>query len=154
MARTRRDVAARAAPAGGVSGAACFADIYLSEGMLMKVQEQSVATAAKGGTVEKSRRYVPQGRGRKIGSHNKSTQRAREAVAVFVEGNVDRLQGWLDEIARQDGPRAAFKCFCDVLGYHIPKLARATFVGEDDRELIVNLLRFTELPVEGAEEKD
>ncbi len=87
-------------------------------------------------------------RGRKLGSENKASRRAREAVAHFVEDNVDRLQGWLDQIAAEEGPRAAFKCLCDVMGYHIPKLSRATFVGEDERELIVNLLRFSDLPAE------
>jgi len=118
----------------------------------MKVQQPLVELGAGGGPVELSRTVLPQARGRRLGSQNKATKRAREAVAIFVEGNIDRLQGWLDEIARTEGPRAAFKCFCDVMGYHIPKLSRATFVGEDDRELIVNLLRFVELPGEGQQD--
>ncbi len=87
-------------------------------------------------------------RGRQLGCTNKTTRRAREAVALFVEGNVDRLQGWLDQIAEEEGPRAAFKCLTDVMGYHIPKLTRATFVDNDERELVVNLLRFADLPAE------
>ncbi len=102
-------------------------------------QQDKPAAAAK---------RTPAKRGRKLGSTNKASRRAREAVAHFVEGNVDRLQGWLDQIAAEEGPRAAFKCLTDVMGYHIPKLSRATFVGEDERELIVNLLRFTDLPEE------
>jgi hypothetical protein len=64
------------------------------------------------------------GPGRPKGLGNKSTGRAREAIARFVDGNAERLEGWLDEIAEQDGPMAAFKCFADVLEYHVPKLAR------------------------------
>lgn len=64
-----------------------------------------------------------EGAGRPAGTPNKATAQAREAIAAFVEGNVDRLNGWLDAIA-QDSPKAAFDCFMDVVEYHIPKLAR------------------------------
>lgn len=67
----------------------------------------------------------PRGGSRK-GSPNKATANAREAIARFVDGNSDRLQGWLDEIATDEnqGPRAAMACFLEVLEYHVPKLAR------------------------------
>lgn len=65
-----------------------------------------------------------QGGGRPAGVPNKSTSAAREAIAAFVEGNVDRLNGWLDAIAVDD-PDAAFKAFMSVIEYHIPKLARS-----------------------------
>jgi hypothetical protein len=61
--------------------------------------------------------------GRKKGVPNKATREAREAIAAFVEGNVERLQAWLDEIA-QDNPMAAFDRFMAVVEYHIPKLQR------------------------------
>ena len=62
---------------------------------------------------------------------NKTTIQAREAIARFVDGNADRLQGWLDEIAADQGPVAAFKCFSDLLEYHVPKLARTEVTGAD-----------------------
>lgn len=64
--------------------------------------------------------------GRKPGSPNKATLLAREAVARLVDGNAERLQGWLDEIAADEkqGPAVAFKMLMDVMEYHIPKLAR------------------------------
>lgn len=62
---------------------------------------------------------------------NKTTVAAREAIAVFIDGNSDRLQGWLDQIAAEKGPEAAFKCFSDLLEYHVPKLARTEMVGAD-----------------------
>ena len=62
---------------------------------------------------------------------NKTTIQAREAIARFVDGNADRLQGWLDEIAADQGPVAAFKCFSDLLEYHVPKLARTELTGAD-----------------------
>ena len=71
------------------------------------------------------------GAGRPKGLPNKTTVAAREAIARFVDGNADRLQGWLDEIAKDQGPAAAFKCFADLLEYHVPKLARTEVTGAD-----------------------
>ena len=73
------------------------------------------------------------GIGRKKGVPNKATAMAREAIATFVDGNADRLQGWLDAIAEDPrlGPAAAFDRFMDVVEYHIPKLARTEHTGKD-----------------------
>lgn len=68
--------------------------------------------------------------GRKRGVPNKATQNAREAIASFVEGNVDRLNNWLDSIA-VDSPKDAFNCFMSVVEYHIPKLQRQEVTGLD-----------------------
>jgi len=67
--------------------------------------------------------------GRPKGSPNKQMANAREAIARFVDGNAPRLQAWLDEIAIKDGPAAAFRCFADIVEYHVPKLARTEVVG-------------------------
>lgn len=69
--------------------------------------------------------------GRPKGLPNKTTVLAREAIARFVDGNADRLQGWLDEIAQTEGPKVAFNCFADLLEYHVPKLARTEVTGKD-----------------------
>ena len=69
------------------------------------------------------------GPGRPKGLPNKSTQAAREAIAAFVDGNADRLQGWLDEIHKEKGAQAAWDCMVDVLEYHVPKLARQEVTG-------------------------
>lgn len=68
--------------------------------------------------------------GRAKGTPNKATANAREAIARFVDGNADRLNGWLDEIYAQDGAKAAFVCFADLIEYHVPKLARTEHVGD------------------------
>ncbi len=60
----------------------------------------------------------------------KATVAAREAIGLFVEGNMDRLQGWLDEIAKDD-PEKAFSLFQSVIEYHVPKLARSEITGKD-----------------------
>jgi hypothetical protein len=83
------------------------------------------------------------------GSPNKATANAREAIAKLVEGNVGRLEGWLDEIAADErhGPLMAYRCFMDVIEYHIPKLARTELSGpnggpqQHEHEWTVNLVR-------------
>ena len=71
------------------------------------------------------------GPGRTPGIPNKATTRAREAIARLVDDNSERLQGWLDEIAKTEGPLAAWKCVMDVVEYHIPKLQRTELTGQD-----------------------
>lgn len=80
------------------------------------------------------------GPGRPKGLQNKATRLAKEAIATFVDGNADRLQGWLDDIAAEKGPEAAFKCFTDLLEYHVPKLARTEVVGDGGGPLVLNIL--------------
>lgn len=63
--------------------------------------------------------------GRKPGVPNKATANAREAIAALVDRNVPRMEAWLDAIAEDQGPLAAWKCMADVIEYHIPKLARS-----------------------------
>lgn len=72
------------------------------------------------------------GMGRPAGIPNKATAKAREAIATFVDGNSERLQEWLDQIAMDDryGPKTAFDCFMAVAEYHVPKLARQELVGD------------------------
>lgn len=69
----------------------------------------------------------------------KATLNAKEAIARFVDGNAERLQGWLDEIAEKEGPVAAVKCFVDLIEYHVPKLARTEVTGKDGKELTLIL---------------
>lgn len=63
------------------------------------------------------------GPGRPQGVPNKATRDARAAIAAFVDGNAERLNGLLDRIQEKD-PKAAFDCIMSVVEYHIPKLAR------------------------------
>jgi len=79
--------------------------------------------------------------GRAVGTPNKSTAKAREAIAAFVDGNAHLLQTWLEEIATDEryGPKTAFECFMAVAEYHVPKLARTEHTGANDGpiELVV-----------------
>jgi hypothetical protein len=76
--------------------------------------------------------------GRSVGTPNKSTAVAREAIARFVDGNSHKLQEWLDEIAMNEklGPKVAFDCFMQVAEYHVPKLARVEQVGDEEKPII------------------
>jgi hypothetical protein len=73
------------------------------------------------------------------GSPNKATRAAREAIARLVDGNAERMQEWLDRIAEEEGPMAAWRCMTDVIEYHIPKLARTEHVGDADNPLQTSL---------------
>ena len=79
------------------------------------------------------------GGGSRKGSPNKATQAAREAIAAFVDGNADRLQGWLDEIAAEKGAQAAFDAFSTLLEYHVPKLARQEITVKDNGPVKVQI---------------
>ena len=83
-------------------------------------------------TVPKSGRKPPANGGSRKGIPNKVTSDARAAIALFVEGNIGRLNGWLDEIADNPkmGPAAAFDRLMAVVEYHVPKLARTEMTGE------------------------
>jgi hypothetical protein len=87
-------------------------------------------------------RFQKGGPGRRKGAKGKSTMKAREMIASFVDGNADRLQQWLDEVHDRDGPLAAIKCFSDLIEYHVPKLARHEMTGADEGpvELVVKWL--------------
>lgn len=69
------------------------------------------------------------GPGRPKGVPNRATAAVREAIALFAEQNVGKLQAWLDEIAKRNPDRAA-ELYLRALEYHIPKLARTEVTGE------------------------
>lgn len=73
--------------------------------------------------------------GRQTGTPNKATTAAREAIAAFVDANAERLQGWLDKIAKTE-PEKAFRMVMDVVEYHVPKLARTEVTGSDGGPII------------------
>jgi hypothetical protein len=80
--------------------------------------------------------------GRVAGTPNKATVHAKEAIAAFVDRNAPRLEGWLDQIAKEQGPAAAFRCVTDLLEYHVPKLARTELTGKDGSDLMPKVLTY------------
>ena len=91
--------------------------------------------------------------GRVLGSTNKVTTEARQAIASFVDGNAHRLTEWLDRVAEgvvvedpetgeekyivAPNPSKAFDMFQSVVEYHIPKLARMEHTGSDTNPVVV-----------------
>lgn len=90
--------------------------------------------------MRKKHHFAPGNPGRPKGAKGKAAAKAREMIASFVDGNSERLGKWLDEVYEQDGPRAAFSCFSDLLEYHVPKLARNELSGADEGpvELVIS----------------
>ena len=91
--------------------------------------------------------------GRGVGVPNKATANAREAIALFVDTNAGRLQGWLEAIAEgvrepsddpdkpgrvlvAPNPIKAFELFQSVVEYHIPKLARTELTGKEGGDIV------------------
>ena len=93
--------------------------------------------------VKNSGRGNGTGAGRTKGTPNKSTAQAREAIALLVEGNMVKMQGWLDRIAADD-PKAAVDTMVKLLEYHVPKLARTELATEKEdqvtREIEIRLV--------------
>lgn len=75
------------------------------------------------------------------GSPNKATANAREAIARLVDNYAPKLEVWLDQIAAES-PEKAYRCFMDVVEYHIPKLARteSTISGPDGGPVVLNIV--------------
>jgi hypothetical protein len=84
--------------------------------------------------------------GRQVGTPNKATQEARQAISTFVNGNAHRLTEWLDKVADGDpeyeikpNPAKAFELFQSVVEYHIPKLARLDHTGQVDGHMTIDV---------------
>ncbi len=60
-----------------------------------------------------------------------STGRVRYALSQLAQGNVERVQKWLDAIEIVDGPKAAFELYLKMIEYCVPKLSRTEVKVED-----------------------
>ena len=58
--------------------------------------------------------------GRKAGVPNKATKDIKRHYADLIEGNLDRIQGWLDRVA-QDNPQAAIDLLIKLSPFVIPR---------------------------------
>jgi|GEM_PF-603256 len=91
----------------------------------------------------------PKTGGRTAGTPNKANHEARVAIAALVDGNMNKLQSWLNQVA--DGipkldeagrplpgeyvtlpdPAKAFALFTNLIEFSVPKLARTEVTGKD-----------------------
>lgn len=77
--------------------------------------------------VDAERLKRPKTGGRQKGTPNRVTADMRQAMSALAEGNVQRVQEWLDEVAGTD-PARAVELFLRLLEFVLPKL-RAISVG-------------------------
>lgn len=70
------------------------------------------------------------GKGRPKGAVNKSTSIVKEAIAKLLEHNVDNMDKWLEQVAKDD-PYKALDLMNKLCEYHVPKLARTELTGAD-----------------------
>jgi hypothetical protein len=57
------------------------------------------------------------------GVSNKNVDEIRAAFRELTEANMDKVQGWLDQVAAED-PNSALDKFLKLAEYVLPKLAR------------------------------
>ena len=87
--------------------------------------------------------------GRQAGTPNKATRDARRSIALLLEGNVDRLEEWMTQVASgiretsardqeaegrwvvRPNPAKAFEMFQSLLEFHVPKLTRVHVSSQD-----------------------
>jgi hypothetical protein len=63
------------------------------------------------------------GKNSRKGIPNKTTSRVKDAIALLAEQNVDNMQTWLEEVAKEN-KLEALKFMLSLMEYNIPKLAR------------------------------
>src|SRR5512140_2175776 len=90
--------------------------------------------------------------GRQKGTPNRVTSEVRSAIAAFAEGNVDKLEEWLEAI---EDPAKRLDLFLRVLEYHLPKLQHTERTLEDatDEELLAEVRRRAAETQEGTDDR-
>lgn len=73
---------------------------------------------------------IKTGGGSRQGIPNKATQDVRAAIALIAQRNIERFEGWINQVAEQDPAKAA-DLYLKAIEYHIPKLARTEMSGPD-----------------------
>ena len=64
--------------------------------------------------------------GRKAGTPNKATSEFKDTISELVSGNQEKLQIWLDKVAKDD-PAKAFDLLIKMMEFVIPKLSRTEY---------------------------
>lgn len=87
----------------------------------------------------------PIGAGRKAGTPNKATSEFKDTISELVSGNQEKLQIWLDDVAKDD-PAKAFDLLLKMMEFVIPKLSRTEYKEpEAEKEKVSEVvIRFVE----------
>ena len=71
-------------------------------------------------------------------SPNKVTKEIKQAFAHLVEGNLDRMNLWLTQVASED-PKAALELMIKLSERFVPALARTEVTAADGEDLFKSL---------------
>lgn len=84
--------------------------------------------------------------GRPRGASSEQTKRMKESFAYLIEGNLDRMTEWLDQIAEQD-PGKAMDIIIRLSERFVPKLSQQQLTDGDGGDLFKNIqFRFGDEP--------
>ncbi len=76
--------------------------------------------------------------GRKKGSQNKYTKQTKEAFGMLLEGNLENLSTWLEQVAADD-PKEALKIIMALSERFVPKLSQQQLTDSDGESLLKGL---------------
>jgi hypothetical protein len=77
--------------------------------------------------------------GSRKGKPNKATHEIREAFKELVEGNLDNIATWLQDVA-EDDPEKALNIILKMSEFVVPKLQRQEIEHEiQDRQVTINI---------------
>jgi hypothetical protein len=84
--------------------------------------------------------------GRPVGATSEQTKKMKAAFGYLIEGNLDRMTEWLDQIAEQD-PKAAMDIIIRLSERFVPKLSQQQLTNGDGGDLFKNIqFRFGDEP--------
>lgn len=90
--------------------------------------------------------------GRPKGSSSEQTKKMKAAFAHLIEGNLERLTDWLDQIAEGD-PKAAMDIIIRLSERFVPKLSQQALTDADGGDLFKNIqFKFGDDPQNPTEE--
>tara|TARA_R110002153_G_scaffold141676_1_gene292817 strand:+ start:291 stop:605 length:315 start_codon:yes stop_codon:yes gene_type:complete len=73
--------------------------------------------------------------GRKKGSQNHYTKQTKEAFGMLLEGNLENLSTWLEQVAEED-PKEALKIVMALSERFVPKLSQQALTDADGENLL------------------
>lgn len=74
--------------------------------------------------------------GRPTGSANHSTKAIKEAYAALINGNLDRIQDWLDRVADED-PKGALDFLIKLSPFVVPKRTESDVIIESPLRIVI-----------------